>query len=119
MTLQEKLKAAAAGNTPSLQDVLNVEEPAKTADEAAPEGSAWQEGTIQETILKTAFAEAASYEAPEGAYRNIRLHQIVLPSGEVVKPNKYGYYEETNGEARSLLEYYASKGLVEVVSKAE
>jgi hypothetical protein len=115
MSLQDKLKAAVSGEKPS----LDVEEPAKLDDADTAAEGAWQEGTIQEAILKTAFAEASSYEAPVGAYRNVRLHQVVLPSGEVVKPNKYGYYENLAGEAQGLLDFYATKGLVEkVVEKA-
>ena len=129
-TLQDKLAAKVAGEKPTLpvdtneatkeaqkaavQAALETEEPPKVGD--ADDLGAWKESTIQEAILKTAFAEAASYTAPEGSFKNNRLHQVVLKNGEVIKPNKYGYYEGAEGEALQLLEYYANTGLVSKVT---
>lgn len=133
MSLQDKLKEKLGGDKPNLgvddaaaeaaleaaikNKASEVEEPPAVDDEA--DKGAWQESTIQEAILKTAFAEAASYDAPEGAFKNNRLHQVVLKNGTTVKPNKYGYYEDATGEALQLLEYYATTGLVTKVVATE
>lgn len=122
MSLQDKLKEKVSGEKPALDEVLKGAVANDLANEEPPklgEGEdlgAWKESTIQEAILQTAFAEASSYTAPEGSFKNNRLHQVVLKNGEVVKPNKFGYYEEAEGEVLTALEFYAGLGLVTKVT---
>lgn len=70
---------------------------------------------LVENVLKTTFAEAASYEPPVGSYEKGRIHRVVLGDGTVVKPNVFGVYENPEGEVLELLKYYAVKGLVSLV----
>lgn len=114
MSIQDLLKAKLGTDVPELD---GQEEPV-----VQDEGFEHQEGTIADALqamsLKTAFAEASSYEPPEGAYENLRLHSVVTANGVAYKPNIYGFYEPSdNEEVKELLAYYALKGLVRLVTK--
>lgn len=74
-------------------------------------------GTLTEDVVKTAFAEAASYSPNVGDYENLRCHSIILPTGERIKPNQYGFYTNLSAPAKELAEFYAKKGLLRLVTE--
>lgn len=123
--LSDKLKKDNGEVTPSLEVGLPT-----TEDANGGIGGTGNEGTTEEPvvtdefpaelteqIVKTALAEAASYEPSEGSFENIRLHSVITSNGTKVTPNAFGYYEKPEGEVKDILEYFATKGLVRVVGK--
>ena len=133
-TLSDKLKAAVGKAEDAI--VISKNEVANILKDAAGEGQVGSVvgddgsaeepvvsgefdgvgvGSLLEDVLKTTFAEAASYEPPAGSYEKGRIHRVVLGDGTVVKPNVFGVYENPEGEVLEMLKYYALKGLVSLV----
>lgn len=57
------------------------------------------------------------YQPEAGDYLAIRLNSLIKANGARIIPNIHGYYSGFDEETKELLEYYAGKGLVEIVSK--
>lgn len=57
------------------------------------------------------------YQPEVGDYLAIRLNSLVKANGARIIPNIHGYYSGFDAETKELLEYYAGKGLVEIVVK--
>lgn len=101
----------------SLSDKLKKDNGETTPELVLPEEPSVAGEFPTEQIVKTALAEAASYEPSEGSYENVRLHSVITSNGTKVTPNAFGYYDKPEGEVKSLLEYFVTKGLVRVVGK--
>lgn len=43
-------------------------------------------------------------------YKGQFLHQVVLPNGQIVKPNEFGYFTPSTPELKEMLEYYCKTG---------
>lgn len=74
------------------------------------------EGTIGDALSRLAGLELLPpYDPPKGAYKSLRIHQLILPDGTVEKPNDYGYYVDSSEEAKKMLNYFNQQGKVEKV----
>lgn len=74
-----------------------------------------QDKVEDEVIATTELSEAATYMPPTGSYRNIRCHSVITSKGVCYKPNKFGFYDSFSEKHRSYFDYYAEKGLLELV----
>lgn len=104
----------------ALNEILAAKK-AALDEEGTAEGSAQgttpaeQDKVEGEVIATTEISEAATYMPPTGSYRNLRCHSVITSKGVCYKPNKFGFYDSFPEEHRSYFDYYAEKGLLELV----
>lgn len=66
-------------------------------------------------VTKEGAAHEIALAQGLGVAKSISLKRIILKDGSVVQPTEEGYFIALNAEIAAELDYFASKGLVEVV----